>query len=531
MSRTTEMRRSMSTRISACVLVTFMLAACGTMSDVDRGASAISSKRVRSEIDYIASDALQGRNTPSEGLDSAAQYIARAFRRAGVQPVQGKYVQPFKLNIVALGDSNSLILTSASGSKPYALKDDFVPFEITANHGVDAEVVFAGYGITAPAYHYDDYAGIDVHGKIVFVLRHEPGEDDTASAFDGRKATGFSSVATKVRQAREHGAVGVLLATDPLNHTLLTPRGFPWPSLSKIIPKDALPTTLAVEEGEKLPVVHVGEEIIAQCFGSVDSLKALQEAIDKSFTPRSFPLKGIRVRLQTSTAIREMSTQNVVGVVEGSDPGLRGEVVVVGAHYDHVGVKRNAPAGTDSIYNGADDNGSGAVALMEVGAALGAMPRRPLRTVLLIAFAGEEKGLFGSEYYVRKPLFPLDSTVAMLNMDMVGRNAEDSLQVIGSPEGSFLVKTTREENAGIGFALLNTALSSGGSDHQSFEKRNVPVIFYHSGLHPDYHQVSDEAGRISESKIARVAALVFRTVWQAANTHDPLIHPSSRGKK
>jgi hypothetical protein len=531
MSRTTAECRSMSVGISACALFAFMLAACGTMSDVDRGASAISPKRVRSEIDYIASDALKGRNTPSEGLDSAAQYIARAFRRAGVQPVQGKYVQPFTLNIVALGDSNSLILTSPSGSKPYVLKDDFVPFEITANHGVDAEVVFAGYGITAPAYQYDDYAGIDVRGKIVFVLRHEPGEEDTASVFDGRKATEFSNVATKVRQARAHGAVGVLLATDPLNHTSLTPRGFPWPSLSKIIPKDALPTTLAVEEGEKLPVVHVGEEIITQCFGSVDSLKVLQEAIDKTFTPRSYSLKGIRVRLQTSTAIREMSTQNVVGLVEGSDPGLRGEVVVVGAHYDHVGVKRNAAAGTDSIYNGADDNGSGAVALMEVGAALGAMPRRPLRTILLIAFAGEEKGLFGSEYYVRKPLFPLDSTVAMLNMDMVGRNAEDSLQIIGSSEGSFLVKTTRKENAGLGFELVNTALGSGGSDHQSFEKRNVPVIFYHSGLHPDYHQVGDEAGLISESKIARVAALVFRTAWQAANAHDPLIHPSSRGKK
>jgi len=521
----------MSVAIGACALLALTLVACGSMSEVDRAASAISKQRVRSAIDYIASDALKGRNTPSAGLDSAAQYIARAFIKAGLRPVHGSYFQPFKLNIVALGDSNSLTVTSPSGREAFVLKDDFVPFEITANHGVDAEVVFAGYGITAPSFHYDDYAGLDVRGKIVFVLRHEPGEEDTASVFDGKKATEYSNVATKVRQAREHGAIGVLVATDPLNHTSLTPRGFPWPSLSKIIPMDALPTTLSAEEGEKLPVVHVGESFINRCFGSVDSLRALQEYIDKHLAPRSFPLQGMRVQLRTSTAIREFFTQNVVGMVEGSDPGLPGEAVVVGAHYDHVGVKRNAPAGTDSIYNGADDNGSGTVALMEVGTALGAMHTKPMRSILVIAFAGEEKGLLGSEYYARNPLFPLDSTIAMLNMDMVGRNAEDSLQIIGSPEGSFLVSTTRREDANLGLTLVNSQVESGGSDHQSFDKRNVPVLFYHSGLHPDYHQVSDEAQRISETKIARVANLVFRTAWQTANAHDQLIHPSSRGKK
>jgi hypothetical protein len=311
----------------------------------------------------------------------------------------------------------------------------------------------------------------------------------------------------------------------------LTPRGFPWPSLSKIIPKDALPTTLSVGEEDKLPVVHAGEGIIACCFGSVDSLRALQASIDKHCTPRSHALRGLRARLRTSTMIREMTTQNVVGMVEGADPSRRDEVVVIGAHYDHVGAKRNAPAGTDSIYNGADDNGSGTVALVEVGFALGAMPVKPPRTVMLIAFAGEEKGLFGSEYYTRKPLFPLDSTVAMLNMDMVGRNNPDSLQIVGATEGSLLVTVTRKENSATGFTLVNTVLESGGSDHQSFQKHKVPVLFYHSGLHPDYHQVSDEAERIDESKIARVARLVFRTGWQLASSSDPLTYPSSRGKK
>lgn len=528
-NRADQWRTGVSLLLCAVFVLCFL--SCGTTSDLDRAASAVSEKRIRSEIDAIASDALQGRNTPSPGLDSAAQLIARAFARAGLLPVLGSFVQPFSLNIVALGDTNALTLADAAGEHAFLLKDDFIPFEMTADREVDAEVVFAGYGITAPEYHYDDYAGVDVRGKIVFVLRHEPGEEDTSSVFAGKKATDYSSVATKVRQAREHGAIGVLVCTDPLNHTSLIPRGFPWPSLSKIIPKDALPTTLSVEAGEKLPVVHVGEGVIVRCFGSIDSLRALQESIDRNVVPRSFAFHGLKVRLRTSTTIREMTTRNVVGMVEGADPARRGEVVVIGAHYDHVGVKRNSPAGTDSIYNGADDNGSGTVALMEVGFALGAMPAKPPRTILLIAFAGEEKGLFGSEYYARNPLFPLDSTVAMLNMDMVGRNDPDSLQIIGAAEGSLLVTVTRTENSALGFTLVNTALESGGSDHQSFQKRKVPVLFYHSGLHPDYHQVVDEAQRIDQAKVARVARLVFKTGWQLASSHDPLTYPSSRGKK
>jgi hypothetical protein len=527
---TQSYRRTCAVVCLLAVCVVLMSTGAAT-NDVDRAAAAITPAHVRAEIDYIASDALQGRNTPSAGLDSAAEYIARKFAGAGLQPVHGSYFQRFNLNIVSLGDTNELEITTPATREKFALKDDFIPFEGTADRTVEGGVVFAGYGISAPEYLYDDYAGIDVRGKIVFVLRHEPGEEDTASVFKGRMATEYSNVATKVRQAREHGAIGVLVATDPLNHTNLTPRGFPWPSLSKFLPKDALPLSLGVEEGEKLPVVHVGEGVIRSLLGSVDSLRALQTAIDRSFNSRSFLLRDVRVRLHTSTAIRQMATRNVVAMLPGSDPVRRNECVVVGAHYDHVGVRRNSPAGEDSIYNGADDNGSGTVALMEVAAALGALKGKSSRSILLIAFAGEEKGLFGSEYYVRHPLFPLDSTIAMLNMDMVGRNAEDSLLIIGAPDDSFLARVTRKENTTTGFVLTNTQITSGGSDHQSFQKRKVPSIFYHSDLHKDYHQVSDEAKYISEKKIARVATLVFRTAWAIATSTDAHTYPPLGGMK
>jgi hypothetical protein len=478
----------------------------------------ITAEDVHRDIFYLASDTMRGRDTPSPELDTAAAYIAREFARDGLQPVNGSYFQRVLLNIVSLGEPNALRIRSGSVEKSYEIKTDFSPFEMTSNGSVRAPVVFAGYGITAPQYHYDDYAGIDVKGKIVFVLRHEPGEEDSTSVFLGTVPTEYSSVETKVRIAMEHGAVGVMVATDPLNHSSLAPRGFPWPSLSRSIPKDALPLTLGEEEKNKVPVIHVGEAVIAQLFGSVDSLRSLQRQIDARILPRSGAIAGTEAFLQTGTEIRDMSASNVVGVLPGSDPALKSETVIVGAHYDHIGyLKQHAP-GARWIFNGADDNASGTCALLEIAAALGGLPSSPRRTVLCIAFSGEEKGLFGSEYYARHPLFPLKSTVAMLNMDMVGMNGEDSLFIIGSEGSPDIARIVREEDARVGFVLVDLKLPRGeGSDHMSFMKRNIPDIFFHSGEESVYHSVNDRPELINTRKVARTASLVFLTAYHIAN--------------
>lgn len=472
---------------------------------------------VRKNLFFLASDSLKGRNTPSPELDTAAAYIAREFEHSGLRPVHGSYFQRYSLNIVNLGDTNELSIRTSSGEHAYRIKTEFTPFEITANRQVRAPVVFAGYGITAPEYRYDDYAGIDIKGKIVFVLRHEPGEEDSSSIFMGKKLTDYSNLKTKVRIAVEHGAVGMLVATDPLNHAFLTPRGFPWPSLSRIIPKDALPLTLGVDEESKIPVVHVGEEVITQLLGSVDSLKALQTAIDRSLTPHSFPITGGEAYIHTSTDISEFHANNVVGLLPGADPAHSGETVIVGAHYDHLGQKKEHMAGERYIFKGADDNASGTCALLEVAAALGGLPSPPRRSILCIAFSGEEKGLFGSEYYARHPLLPLTTTVAMLNMDMVGRNAEDTLYLIGSSSSPDIARIVREEDAIPGFVLVDGALTMGGSDHMSFMRRNVPDIFFHSGLENEYHTVNDIPELINTRKIDRVAELVFLTAFHIAS--------------
>jgi hypothetical protein len=493
----------------------------GCSGGVDRSLSdclkAINAEDLTPSMMYLASDSLKGRPTPGPELDSAAAYIARVLARDGLQPIRGDFAQKFNLSIVSLGEPNAFSLVREGHETRYELKTDFTPFEMTAHRTVKGPLVFAGYGITAPEYKYDDYAGLDVKGKVVLVLRHEPGEEDSTSVFAGKTPTDYSNVARKVAIAREHGAIALLVVTDPLNHTSLTPRGFPWPSLSRTIPRDALPMTLEVEEEAKIPVIQVGETVIDALFGEVEALRKIQGTIDTAMQPHSFPVAGVEARVQTSTSIASTPTRNVVGYLEGSDPVLKKQVVVVGAHYDHVGYKRQHAEGEDYIYNGADDNASGTVALLGVAAGFHALRERPQRSILLIAFAGEEKGLLGSEFYNRQPLFPLESTVAMLNMDMVGRNGRDSLHLIGSTSSPDLERIVREENARVGFVLVDEVLSSGGSDHMSFQKRNIPSLFFHSGLHPDYHKVSDSPDKIDMVKLANAAKLVFLTALRLAN--------------
>ena len=501
-----------------CALCIGLSGCSASRSEGNEGAMlAITPDLMQAHVTYLASDSMRGRNTPSPQLDTAAEYIARELRKAAVAPVKGTYFQKVSLNIVALGPDNSLSLKTRGKDQAFELKSDFVPFEMTANSSVTAPLLFAGYGITAPEYNYDDYAGLDAHGKVVLLLRHEPGENDVSSPFRGNEPTPYSNVDVKVRIAREHGAVGVLIVTDPLNHVLLTPRGFPWPSLSKTIPADALPMTLGQDESTKVPVVHVGPRFVEALFGSVDSLSGIQRAIDSGRKASAYPVDAI-VSVKTSTSIKDMSARNVVGILAGSEPSLRNEVVVIGAHYDHVGFKKNHAPGEDYIYNGADDNASGTAAVLAVATAFHARKEAPRRTVLFIFFAGEEKGLYGSQAYTDHPLLPMDSTVAMINLDMIGRGGRDTLFVVGTSRSPDLVKLNEEENKAIGFTLVYGQESFlGRSDQASFLKKRVPAIFLNTGEHPDYHKVTDEASRLDFEKASRVARLAFLDCWRIAN--------------
>ncbi|MBK7259869.1 MAG: hypothetical protein IPI01_19135 [Ignavibacteriae bacterium] len=315
----TPTMRSRAGFSAGIVLLASIQISCGSDSQLTRASRSASAAGAAAHVAYLASDALLGRNTPSPGLDTAAAYIARQFQQAGLQPVRGAWTQEVRMQTVALGDSNALSLTVSGKDTAFAIKDDFVPFDMTADRLVQGDLVFAGYGITAPDLTYDDYDGVDVRGKIVVIFRHEPRENDTTSRFNSRKNADRWGMAAKVKRAREHGAVGMLVMNEPLSHMSLTPRGYPWPSLSRIIPKDALPMTLMADDTEKIPVVHVGERVITALFGSVDSLKQLQQRIDTGLRPASFTFRGVTGTVRTSTVVTVHRAQNVVGMVPGAD--------------------------------------------------------------------------------------------------------------------------------------------------------------------------------------------------------------------
>jgi hypothetical protein len=499
-------------RFSAITIV-LLLVIQGVSSFSQKPAKVITPELLCSHIYYLASDSLMGRNTPSPGLDSAAAYIAREFSSYGVQPVNGSYFQTFFLCRKNLGDSNKLTITKEGIIHELMLKSGFVPFEVSGSGRVASEVVFAGYGISAPELNYDDYSGIDVRGKIVLVLRSEPQKDDSTSVFDGAKSSKYASLKEKMDNAIRHGAVTVMVVNGPLNYKSMKPRGFPWPALSKVIPADALPTNMCADSESSVPVIHVGEEAVSLLFGSVDSLRNLQARIDSTLTPVSFEFPAINASADINMKEERMATQNVA----------------IGAHYDHVGyMKEHADSITDFIFNGADDNGSGTAGVMAVAKAFAQLKKPPLRTVLFILFAGEEQGLFGSRYYVSHPLFPLEKTVAMLNLDMISRNGTDSLELVGAPVSPDIAAVIKKENRKPRMTLVPSDDYLGGSDHYSFYKKNVPFMFFFTGLHKDYHTVRDNPDKVDCNKAARVSRLVFYTALKIANSRN---HYRVTGKK
>ncbi len=485
--------------------------------------------KARSHLEYLASDALLGRNTPSPMLDTAAEYIAARFRSYGLQPVNGTYFHTYTLERARLGDTLELNITSGGTTTKLALKGDFIPFVRTSAADIDsAAVVFVGYGISAPQERYDDYAGIDVRGKIVVAIKGEPLTSDTAR-LKGPAASRYAQTSHKISAASDHGAAGIILVGDALRMRRLRPVGFAWPSLYPKIPADALPLVLP-DTTPSIPAVDAGEKAITALFGSVEALRAIQSAIDSTYKPNSFVVKATTARLRIMLLSERYTIRNVMGVLPGSE--RPDEYVVLGAHYDHVGyfspgahatemneMENGASTPVDSIYNGADDNASGTTGLLLAAEAMQQAPIRPRRSILFLAFSGEEKGLLGSKAFVDSSPIPLSSMVAMLNMDMIGRNSSDSLSIGGNTRSPELAAWNEEANSALTkpFTLAyNIEEYFLRSDQASFALKGIPVLFYHSGEHADYHRVGDEVSKINYDKLVRCAQLCAGTAWHAA---------------
>lgn len=458
----------------------------------------ITAQQYLQDVKFLASKQMRGRGDGTPQLDKAASFIAQQFQSAGLQPVvKGSYFQDFPVTLQSkLGGGNQMTVTNGGARQTLRPRADFQPFSFSSSETVTGPVVFVGYGISAEEYRYDDYAGVDVKDKIVLLLRHEPREFDDKSPFEGRVYTQHAQFANKAINARLHGAKGVLLVNDAANHTGDADE------LEKF-GEAAGPGDVG------LPFVQIriaaADELLR---ASGKTVKNLQEEIDHDLKPHSLPLAGsATVLLQTDLERTVKTVHNVAGYL----PGSTEEYVVIGAHYDHLGLGEQfsmAPSRAGTVHPGADDNASGTAGVIELARYFGQQPKQR-RGILFLAFAGEELGLLGSSYWVNHPVLDLKNAVSMINMDMIGRIRDGKVFVGGAATGSTLKQTLDAVASPFGFHL-NTDEQPvyGSSDHTSFVTKQIPVLFFFSGLHSDYHKPSDTWDKIDARQSARLLDLV-----------------------
>ncbi len=468
------------------------------------------------DVRYLASDKLKGRGTGTPEIELAAQYIADQFKSFGLKPVPGttNYEQEFSaVTSAKLSGTNRLTATEAGKTETLSAPRGFIPFSFSmTGTGTVAPVVFVGYGITAADYHYDDYAGIDVKDKYVLLLRHEPQENDPKSVFAGRETTSHALFTNKAVNAKNHGARGVIVVNDTFHH----------PG-----ERDALLSFGTVDGPQNAGVffVQVTSRTVDQWLKPTGkTLRGLTDTIDRELKPESFEIPNLTVGVNVDITREQKPAHNVLAYL----PGQTDEYVIIGAHYDHLGLGNEfslAPSKIGQIHHGADDNASGTAGVIELARYFSKQspPDKPTlkRGILFMTFSGEELGLLGSSYFANHPLLPLDKAVAMLNMDMIGRVSSGKIYVNGTGTGSTLPEIVNSTPVPAGLKIdLSDSVGYGGSDHMSFQAKQVPVIFFFSGLHADYHKPSDTSEKINSRDAALVVDYVADLATKLANSQD-----------
>lgn len=480
--------------------------------------------RMRKDITFLASDECEGRGVGTKGLDKAADYIAAQFKAAGLKPggINGTYFQPFPFATNSQLDGASTVTLVGPNGKKIDLKQgtDFEVMGASAPGKFTAPLAFVGYGVTARDITYDDYAGIDVKGKMVITIRRLPNWNDKAKPFDGPNKDELAGLEIKQFNAQGHKAIGAILVNDVTEVKVVKEKepakdAKPTPTPAKDA-SDALIPFAALAKGistVSVPYIQIKRTVIDMVLKDAvgKGLEETEKAIDADLKPRSAVLKGWSINVDIKVKRQETLVRNVIGYIDGNGP-LANETVVVGAHYDHLGfggAGSRAP-GKKDIHHGADDNGSGTTAMLELSRRFSALKNRDGRRMVFMAFTAEERGLIGSRHYTRvEPLFPIKSTAAMFNLDMVGRLKEDpktkktKLLVEGIGTAKEFDGLVAKHNPG--FELFKKPGGYGPSDHDSFYGQKVPVLFFWTGLHEDYHKPSDTSDKINVDGMKRIA--------------------------
>jgi hypothetical protein len=448
-------------------------------------------KRYLEDVKALSAPVMEGRGAGTQGILRAMHLIEDRYRSLGLQPAgTNSYLQPFTVITGAqLKGGNRLEVQNGAARKDLRLNHDFVPYSFSSSAEVSGPVVFAGYGATAPEFNYDDYANLDVKDKIVLLLRYEPAGFAAKSGHAG--LTEHSQLITKAINARNHGARAIILINGKLGdgeEDLLTRFG-----------------SVNGPENAGIVMVQAKNDVAQGWFAAAGkSLKAVQGQLNSAATPDSFAFPG---DLGVSLRVNIESTRATVDNVLAYLPGKTDEYIIIGAHYDHLGygnVDSLAPSQIGQVHPGADDNASGTAGVMELARLLAPRKGQLQRGILFASFAGEELGLLGSAEWAKDPTLPLGKAVAMINMDMIGRIKDEKVFIGGVGTGSTFKTLLEEEKAGSPFNFEYSASGYAASDHTSFVAKKIPVLFFFSGLHSDYHKPSDTWDKINAPDAAKL---------------------------
>lgn len=496
-----------------------------------RGVDTIAAAQLRDYLTFIASDEMEGRDTPSRGLDTTAKFLAMNLHRWGFKPAgDDGYFQRIELRRDRADSGQTKVELNG---RALTTGTDFIP--ASGSGTVSGSLVFAGSGWFVKSKGLDAYKGIDPAGKIA-VIFGTPNQSPRGISRAELGKIGEDSIAP-IEYAQQKGVVGIIYIPDaqyvanwPRIRVRVMERGATF--VAKFAPQ---------QTPASLPSVVVSPDVVNQLFaGEREAAGPILSATSAVALPAPFVMSADKkVTLSMANTTESLMTQNVVAIWEGSDPVLKSEYVALGAHYDHVG-SGCPPIGNDRICNGADDDGSGTTALLAMAEALSKATVRPKRSILFVWHCGEEKGLWGSRYFTEFPTVPLDHVVAQLNIDMIGRskkegdtnprNAEltgpNTIYLIGSTmmstELAELVNAVNNSYLKLTFDTRYDAPNDPNrffyrSDHYNYARKGIPIVFFFNGVHEDYHRAGDTADKIDYEKMQKVARTIYMTLWEIAN--------------
>ena len=498
------------------LLISLLLVIATAIVAQKKALESISENDLKAHLEFIASDYMQGRdfNTPIPGLEITAYYLRSQCEKLGLKPAGENYFQVVPMISVKPDTMNSAIQLLGKNNELLFESRDFIEYvDSVADETIDGKLVFCGYGWKDENTGYNDLAGIDVRNKIVmFMTRNRELSIDTT------KKGWFNEIEiSKLENIFASGAKGILMCDDPKNIYLFD-------SFKKDFSKGNMGLenkVFKIFKGQVINISHALAETILETQGK--TLEELQKQINDTGKPNSFEMGNINVRIKLSRTVKPLgSGRNIIGIIEGCDPNLKDECVLYTAHYDHIGINDN-----QKVYNGADDNGSGTVALLEIAEAYTKLKKAPKRSIVFNWVTAEEKGLLGSDFYTQHPTFPLDKTLVNINLDMIGRSAEadpaedaDLFKSLAGANGMYIVsgkqstelmemsnKTCEKLNLKSSDALSDKFLHR--SDYFNFYKKGIPILGITTGLHEDYHRASDDIDKIDFNKMKRVAQYSF----------------------